>query len=321
MDIVDAAAAWLGTHANELLEPATRNAGKAFGHLAKLPTTWIDAKAAEMKADSEARIQITKATTKAITKSIEVDPALAAIAAETTGLRIIREQRNALKVLKYAADDLAATGAAAESGEAAEISDDWLNAFEREAVDMSSERMQSLFGKILAGEIRRPRSYSIRTLRLMAQLDNRAAELFQRFCSLTCTLAIGPTILDSRVIAPGKPAAQNGLQDHGLSYSELNILSEYGLISTEYASQMPYGLAVLQTDKPYAPFCYANRYYFLMSDGAVNPDTFNAPGIGLSTAGQELLSIVEKTELPHYTVELSGFFKRCGFTLAQALPV
>ena len=35
-----------------------------------------------------------------------------------------------------------------------DITDDWLNAFEQEAVNMSSEHMQKLFGKILAGEIR-----------------------------------------------------------------------------------------------------------------------------------------------------------------------
>src|SRR5258705_13301622 len=95
------------------------------------------------------------------------------------------------------------------------ISEDWLNAFESEAAQLSSEQMQRLFGKILAGEIRRPTSYSIKTLKLMAQLDNQAATLFKRFCSLSISLR-GPRtnqIIDARVVSMGRPG-QNSLQQH-----------------------------------------------------------------------------------------------------------
>ncbi len=34
-----------------------------------------------------------------------------------------------------------------------DISQDWLNAFDKEACDKSSDEMRYLFGKILAGEI------------------------------------------------------------------------------------------------------------------------------------------------------------------------
>src|SRR5260370_30873449 len=44
-----------------------------------------------------------------------------------------------------------------------EIEDDWLNLFARLAEDKSSEELQALFGRILAGGIRRPGSFSLRT--------------------------------------------------------------------------------------------------------------------------------------------------------------
>jgi hypothetical protein len=100
--------------------------------------------------------------------------------------------------------------------EAPPISEDWLNAFESEAAQISSEQMKNLFAKVLAGEIRRPTSYSIKTIKLMAQLDNRAATLFRLLCSLSISLRFqNSNILDARVVSMGNAAA-NSLQAYGL---------------------------------------------------------------------------------------------------------
>jgi hypothetical protein len=104
--------------------------------------------------------------------------------------------------------------------EAAPISDDLLNAFENEASQASSEQMQRLFGKILAGEIRRPGSFSIRTIKLLSQPDNSAALTFHRLCSLSASLRTADRIFDARVISMGSAAA-NSLQPFGLSFDIL----------------------------------------------------------------------------------------------------
>ena len=116
------------------------------------------------------------------------------------------------------------------SKEAAPISDDWLNAFETEAARMSSAQMQRLFGKILAGEIQRPSSFSIKTIKLMSQLDNQAAALFRQLCSLSVSIRIPNTqmIYDVRVASMGN-AALNSLQQYGLTFDSLNVLQEYAL--------------------------------------------------------------------------------------------
>ena len=86
--------------------------------------------------------------------------------------------------------------------------------------------MKSLFGKVLAGEIRRPTSYSIKTIKLMAQLDNRAAVLFRLLCSLSISLRFSNSnILDARVVSMGNASADS-LQAYGLPFDELNILQE-----------------------------------------------------------------------------------------------
>ncbi len=284
----------------------------------KVPNAYIDGKAAEIKAASDARVAVTKATGKALAQSIEVDKPLAAIATATHASRILRQQVNAAQVLQYAAEDVKQAAPTDAATEPEEISEDWLNAFEREAVDMSSEHMQRLFGKILAGEIKRPKSYSIRTVKLMAQLDNHAAELFRVLCSMSCMLQIGPTVADARVLDLGQPAGQNGLQRFGLSFSDLNVLFEYGLIISDFGTQMAYAHSVVQNHTVPLPIRYANRRFGLLPKSAPTPQqltNFRLTGVQLSQAGKELIGIVELVENPAYTAELTQFLDGMGYTL------
>ena len=61
-----------------------------------------------------------------------------------------------------------------------ELEEDWLNCFEDYAEKASSERLQTLWARVLAGEIRQPRSFSLATLRFLAEVDQEIAELFER---------------------------------------------------------------------------------------------------------------------------------------------
>jgi hypothetical protein len=91
--------------------------------------------------------------------------------------------------------------------------------------------MQILFGKILAGEIYRPASISIRTFQIMGQLDSGTANLFRKLCSFAISLRPANVVLDVRVASLGGDAAQNSLQNYGLGFDSLNILQEYGLVN------------------------------------------------------------------------------------------
>lgn len=61
------------------------------------------------------------------------------------------------------------------------IDDDWLNLFDKYVEQSSSERLQNLWGRILAGEIRRPGSFSLTTLRVLSELDQSTASRFLSF--------------------------------------------------------------------------------------------------------------------------------------------
>jgi hypothetical protein len=55
------------------------------------------------------------------------------------------------------------------------LDEDWMNNFIRYAEDASSERLQKLWGRVLAGEIRTPGIFSRETLRFISELDNNIA--------------------------------------------------------------------------------------------------------------------------------------------------
>jgi hypothetical protein len=74
------------------------------------------------------------------------------------------------------------------------VDEDWLNVFERFAEDASTERMQQLWSRVLAGEIRRPGAFSLRTLRFLSEFAQSDALIFADFCQ-NAVNDIAPTML------------------------------------------------------------------------------------------------------------------------------
>lgn len=61
------------------------------------------------------------------------------------------------------------------------VDPDWLAKFFDECQDVSNETMQNVWGKMLAGEMAKPGSYSMRTLALVPVLTQRDAKLFTEY--------------------------------------------------------------------------------------------------------------------------------------------
>ena len=55
----------------------------------------------------------------------------------------------------------------------------WINRFFDSVADVSDEDLQKLWGRVLAGEIKQPKSYSLRALETLKNLSKHEAELFQ----------------------------------------------------------------------------------------------------------------------------------------------
>ena len=195
---------------------------------------------------------------------------------------------------------------------------DWAARFFNEVQDVSSEEMQKLWAKVLAGEVERSGSTSIRTLGILRDLDQSTAELFAKFCSACIFLQPGQDqqMIDARVVSLGKNAAANSLQEFGFGFANLNRLNEHGLIISDYNSWRDLSICIAfqgaQGMKHVdLPFRYQGALWALEPHAPRKPDTeFKVHGVALSHAGQELSRIVDQVPVPNYTKRLGAYFQQ-----------
>ena len=298
--------------------PVRQNALKALDRLCsaivEVPSAYLEGFANEKRAVTEARKKLIETTATQIASRMEVDEEYARVAFRKYGQKIIREQVNLDLISEEAARQLKDTDNTQTGGEIGQIDDDWLNHFEKEACQRSTEDMQLLFGKILAGEIRRPSSFSIKAVKIMGEIDTVVANLFKRLCSMCIVMRIPDTdlIVDARVVSLSGNAENNSLLEYGLSFYELNILHEYGLIISDYNSYMNIRvLAAGRSPENRIVISYQNTYWDLSSEvDRKDGQELNLPGVALSQAGRELLNVVEVEPIENYTNNLVEFFAK-----------
>lgn len=297
--------------------PVRKNFIKAFGQLCTaavdIPVAWLEGKSAEIRTTTEARLQIIRKEGDVISEQIEVPKEYISKASSKFASKVIKEQLNLDKITLNAANELANNKQIGSDEEVAEdISEDWLNEFENLAKLKSSEDMKLVFGKILSGEIIKPGSFSIKTIKLISQLDNEAAKLFQLFCNQAVSLRANGNIYDARVVSFNGSPASNSLKQFGLSFGALNVLQEYGLIITDYNSFMHYSSCIANEKKEVvATLQFQNKNYgFVPSDKEKYDKEVKLNGVALTKAGKELLDIIPLiNNSDNYKGELIKYFE------------
>jgi uncharacterized protein DUF2806 len=73
------------------------------------------------------------------------------------------------------------------------VDEDWVTQFFNYCQDVGNEEMQSLWARLLAGEVAKPGSFSMRTLALVRVMSKEDANLFTRFCSMVWQTPEGMT--------------------------------------------------------------------------------------------------------------------------------
>ena len=179
---------------------------------------------------------------------------------------------------------------------------DWTARFFNEVQDVSSERMQELWAKVLAGQVERPGSTSVKTLDILRNLDHKTAKLFERLCSVSVSMVVQPRkILDCRILSLGKNAGSNSLENYGLSFGSLNGLNEHGLVISDYNSWRDYSFCVVQDGKPLFPIRYRSEFWALQPlDGYTMPEELKINGVAMTVAGTELANAVNIHAVPGY---------------------
>ncbi|MCW5201127.1 DUF2806 domain-containing protein [Desulfobulbus sp. F4] len=157
--------------------------------------------------------------------------------------RELRRQENIEKAVSYAIDELLQV----EHVSAEPVDEDWITRFFNIAEEVSNEDMQKLWGRILAGEVKQPKSYSLRTLETLKNISMEEAEVFRKVGQYAI-----PLIDQSNVFI---------FKDRGwltkkmrATDMEISLLRDIGLLSVDEDSEVSISSFLSEEAKEYAMF-------------------------------------------------------------------
>lgn len=175
-------AAWLGKALGAGAEKVITGSGVAaigrlIGATADIPTAYLEGISQNIRDKSEARSLITKTLAEVAAEKASKDPVIMERALNNMLQKQYRSQENKDAVAKAALEALVSNPPSADKGGP---SDQFMTNFERYAEDATSEDLRLMFGRLLAGEIRKPGSVSPASLHFVSMLDHGTAELIKR---------------------------------------------------------------------------------------------------------------------------------------------
>lgn len=184
------------------------------------------------------------------------------------------------------------------------VDPDWTARFFNIVQDVSNEGMQSIWGKVLAGEIKSPGSFSLRTLELLRNLSQPEALLFNRVANLV--IQFNSTNDSYCFLYSG-----DYFEGH-VSHPDLQTLISCGLLHAT-----PSRIQVVSADSPRILWRLGEN---LLEAGDTHQHTVDFPVISLTSAGTELVSLIETKAPDEYIQGLALFIKQNGFKKVRLLP-
>lgn len=233
-------------------------------------------------------IEITSAIGRIETITAQ-NPELAARAKQRLLVREIEGQVNIEAIAEHAA--LALTSTVSEEP----VSPDWRRKFFLEAENICDEDMQKLWGKVLAGEVTNPGSFSIRALDTLRNISQSEAELFRVLCSVS--MSDGWIVLPSDLNSVFLP--------FGMSYMSIVTLKDIGLLANgedlHRSLTIPSGSKVIYSN---------NGIYIQLSE---SPGAYHQiPSLFLSNVGKELQRLIEPNVNETYLKTIGKYFRGRG---------
>lgn len=161
------------------------------------------------------------------------------------------------------------------------LDEDWTTRFFRIAEEVSNEEMQALWGKILAGEIKQPKTYSLRTLELIRNLSKNEANTFMKVANFAVKSANANFLFktnDEELLS----------KTYNINYGDIALLTEIGLIQPgDFVSYQLFE----QPNENQRVFTSGN--IVLIAKIKANTPTIQMPVNVFTNAGNELLKLIK----------------------------
>ena len=202
----------------------------------------------------------------------------------------LKKEKNIYNTLNFTMNELENETKVSEE----KVNEDWITRFFNTIEDINNEQLQQLWAKILAGEIKQPNSYSLRTLELLKNLSFKEAELFSKIGNLS--------IQNQSKTSYFIPSNKELLKKFDINFSDIVLLKDLDLI---HSNELSFDIEKAVIDSS-AYLFYGKELIKLdlKKDTKINLRIYSFTSIG-----KELLNLVERTSNNLYREELSKEFK------------
>lgn len=213
------------------------------------------------------------------------------------------EQINTEQVTSYAFEELKQTVTSEDDISNEQVDSDWISRFFDTVEQISTDDMQKLWGKVLAGEIKQPGSFSLRTMDKLKNISRDEAELFINVAQFAIKHNNNSFIMSKTEF------------DH-ITYGQIMKLDEIGLISIQVAKFNTSILSEVRT-----LFIYGNQLVIVEYQNDKSHKQNSLQVYPLTNAGHELLSLVNITPNEEYLENFARIIAKVGDVVVKRATI
>ncbi len=174
---------WISGIPKIFQKPLAKAFGRLIYGLVDIPASKLEAISSDIKNQQSTKEKMRSALAKSAISQISENPEITERALDYFSAQVIGAQKNRESVFNHAAELLAQDSQNSSDHQSGseevsqDLDDDWINEFSYRAERASTERMQQLFGRVLAGEIKRPGSFSLFTIDFLCKISQKEASI------------------------------------------------------------------------------------------------------------------------------------------------
>ena len=153
---------------------------RLLGNVTEFANVYLEKKTGSQRSRIEAERLIIKAAVEAVTVDVREDKLLAQHILENGFSQMSRRQLNKEKVIEATKIELESSPPNDDNSSTGpdELSEDFLNRFERYSEDATEDEAREKWAKVLAAEIKLPGQFSAKVMRTIDEIDNQVAAMF-----------------------------------------------------------------------------------------------------------------------------------------------
>mgnify|MGYP003887658151 CR=1 FL=1 len=183
------------------------------------------------------------------------------------------------------------------------IDDDWIYSWRDYAGRVSSEELQDLWGRILAGEVKQPGTYSMRTLEFLKGLSKSEAELISKAARF---------VIDGRIYRE----KEKFLEGEGIYFSSLLYLQDIGILSGVEALGLTTTYKTQDQNKYFKGLIASNKIILIEHED--KNKTVEANVYLLTRVGAEILRLASFGVHADYLDSVAKDYAKKGFNVKTA---